>query len=131
MEAWLEGKEAKAYLKSISGYSIALGAVVGALITGIDSLFSIFVESITIAAMTNVYPSPWQGFLASFYGGINEEIAMRLFFVTLLVWLFHRIKRTKDGKPTDLAMWLAVTMAAILFGIGHLPFAVTVTSLTP
>jgi len=62
LEAWLEGKEAKAYLKSISGYSIALGAVVGALITGIDSLLSIFVELIMVVAMTNVYPSPWPPF---------------------------------------------------------------------
>ena len=33
------------------------------------------------------------GFLASFYGGIAEELQLRLFLVTLVVWIVARLRR--------------------------------------
>ena len=65
--------------------------------------------------------SGWQGFLASFYGGITEEILTRLFFLTLLAWLLSWISHTDDHKPTATALWLAVIGSALIFGLGHLP----------
>lgn len=128
LEGWLEGKEVKGYLKSILGISIILGVLVGILIIGLDFLFSAGGVQITVTQVTTPI---WQGFLASFYGGIVEEIIMRLFFMTLLVWITFKIKRTKEGKPTNIGIWISIIIAAILFGIGHLPITAELTSLTP
>lgn len=127
LESWLEGKEAKSYLKSILGISIVLGVLAGVLIIGVDFLLSAFIEPITI---TQITPPLWQGFLASFHGAIGEEVSMRLFLMTLLVWIFYKIKRTEEGKPTNFGIWLAIIITAILFGVGHLPFTATLTPIT-
>lgn len=60
----------------------------------------------------------WRGALASFYGGIVEEVECRLLLVSLLVWLLAKFRR-KQAQP-----WLflvAIAVAALLFGAGHLP----------
>jgi len=128
LEGWLEGKEIKGYLQSIWGISITLGVLAGILIIGLDFLFSIIGVQITIV---QVAPPIWQGFLASFYGGIGEEIVMRLFLMTLLVWVSYKIKRTEEGKPTNVGVWLAIIITAVLFGIGHLPITAALTTITP
>lgn len=131
LEGWLEGREVKSYLKSILGISIGLGILAGLLITGLDFLFALAGITTNIAVAGQVYPPAWQGFLASFYGGINEEILLRLFLMTLIVWIIFKIKKTQEGKPTNAGMWLAVILSAIIFGIGHLPAVLAITAPTP
>jgi len=130
LEGWLEGREVKSYLKSILGISIGLGILAGILMVGLDYLFSFAGVTINIA-QSSINPPVWQGFLASFYGGINEEILLRLFLMTLLVWIFFKIKKTAEGKPTKAGIWLAIILAAVIFGIGHLPTVMAITTLTP
>lgn len=131
LEGWLEGREVKNYLKSILGISIGLGLIAGALITGLDYLFSLAGATTNIAVAGQIYPPVWQGFLASFYGGINEEIVLRLFLMTLIAWIIFKIKKTQEGKPTKSGMWIAIILAAIIFGIGHLPTVLAITTSTP
>jgi membrane protease YdiL (CAAX protease family) len=130
LEGWLEGREVKRYLMQILGISIGLGILAGIIITGLDYLFSFagITSSIVLAQIT---PPAWQGFLSSFYGGINEEILLRLFLMTLIVWIIFKIKKTEEGKPTNAGMWLAIILAAVIFGIGHLPTAMAITTPTP
>ncbi len=130
LEGWLEGREVKNYLKSILGISIGLGILAGILIIGIDYLFS-FANLTNSIVMAQITPPAWQGFLASFYGGINEEILLRLFLMTLIAWIIFKIKKTEEGKPTSIGMWLAIILASVIFGIGHLPTAMTIATLTP
>ena len=59
--------------------------------------------------------------LAALYGGITEEILTRLFLVTLLAWTLSWFSHLGDGKPSNLAMWIAIVSAAIIFGLGHIP----------
>ena len=130
LEGWLEGREVKNYLKSILGISIGLGIVAGILIIGLDYLFSFAGVTINVTQAA-INPPAWQGFLASFYGGINEEILLRLFLMTLIVWIIFKIKKTEEGKPTNIGIWLAIILAAVIFGAGHLPAVMTITTLTP
>lgn len=76
-------------------------------------------------------PAAWKGFLASFYGGIAEEVQLRLFAMSLLVWLGRFIRRSSDGTPTRAVFWTANILAAALFGFGHLPAVATLVPLTP
>ena len=128
IEGWLEGKPVKDYLTSILPISIGLGLAAGILIIGFQYIFSILGIVINAPA-SQLTPPAWQGLLASFYGGINEEILLRLFIMTLLVWLFFKIKKTDTGKPTKTSFWLAIIIAAILFGAGHLPTVSAITTL--
>jgi len=71
-------------------------------------------------AETSAGRAALNGLLASFYGGIAEELQLRLFLMTLLVWIAARLR--KAAVP-DGAYWTAMVLAALLFGVGHLPAA--------
>jgi membrane protease YdiL (CAAX protease family) len=43
--------------------------------------------------------------------------------MTLLAWLGGRVSRDAEGRPTLAVLWIANVMAAVLFGLGHLPTA--------
>ncbi len=64
--------------------------------------------------------SALNGLLASFYGGIAEELQMRLFLMTLMLWVVARLRRRVPGNA---GFHVAIVLAAVLFGIGHLPAA--------
>ena len=74
-----------------------------------------------------------QGILAAvLYGGIVEEIMMRLFFMTLIAWILQKVifKKRKVRESTVFA--LANLLAALAFAAGHLPVTlVTFGALTP
>ncbi|GLQ98850.1 CPBP family glutamic-type intramembrane protease [Dyella mobilis] len=83
-----------------------------------------------LAAATPGFASPaanispigqaWRGALASLYGGTAEEILLRLFVVSLLVWLLSLFNKR---QALSWMFVLAIVLAAVLFGIGHLPTA--------
>ena len=128
LESLLEGKNYKNYLKSILSISIGLGILTGILIVLLSFLFTLVSSIFENASISVPY---WKAFLACFYGGIGEEILLRLFLMTLIVWLIFKIKKTADGKPTITGMWLAIIISAVIFGLGHLPITSTITSITP
>lgn len=115
--------------KAIIKTSVLLGALAGVIILLLDFLFFQFgLESLFKEASVPV----WQGFLASFYGGIAEEIVMRLFFMTFVAWLIGKIARVKGRViENNLLVWISIFLAAILFGIGHLPITSELMTLTP
>ena len=73
----------------------------------------------------------WKRFLACFYGGLGEEILMRLFLMSLVAWLVGKVWKTASGLPSSGAFWLANILVAVAFGAGHLPLAARLTPLTP
>jgi membrane protease YdiL (CAAX protease family) len=80
-------------------------------------------------------PGAIVGFLASFYGGIAEEVLLRLFFVPFLCLLIIGALRltgyAKTWKYTDSIMWISVIIAAIVFGLAHLPGTAVIMAITP
>jgi membrane protease YdiL (CAAX protease family) len=108
----------KGWSKKTAKLSVKLGLLAGVLIIGSDLVFLQFMEP--IAENT---PPIWQGFLASFYGGIVEEILMRLFLMTLIFWIFSKFTRH--------AAWPAIIIASLVFGLGHLPATAQLLELTP
>lgn len=73
----------------------------------------------------------WQALLASFYGGITEELLLRLIFMTLIAWLLVRLLAKAELVPIEMLFSTAIVASAILFAIGHLPAAAAVWGLTP
>jgi membrane protease YdiL (CAAX protease family) len=81
-------------------------------------------------AISNTSVPLWQGFLGSFYGGIVEEILLRLFLVTLLVWILWRFHQKRNGAPSKTIVWIAIVFAAVVFGLSHLPATAALTTIT-
>lgn len=106
--------------------SVVLGVIVGVIII----LFLQALEALSPDAVptTAAGPAWWKGLLASFYGGIVEEVLCRLFLVSLLVWLGARVLHST--APGASVYWAAIMLAALIFGAGHLPALAQTTALT-
>ena len=63
-------------------------------------------------------------------GGIIEEVMMRLFFMSLIVFIISKFYKNKKEIPTIIFI-IANIISALLFAAGHLPSTLTMTSLTP
>jgi len=96
-----------------------LGFLTSVLISVVD-LVIIRDELLANITQVNNIPVAWR-FLTSVYGGVDEELLMRLFIMTSVAWAVWKIRKAKDGGPTAWGMWIAVVVAGIRSGISHLP----------
>jgi uncharacterized membrane protein len=96
--------------------AVLLGALAGLLVTGLLLLG----PKEAGGHVTTATGLAWRGLLASFYGGIVEEVECRLFLVAAMVWLLARCNRR---VALSWMFVLAIVLAALLFGAGHLPAA--------
>ena len=137
LEARLRGEPVGDRLRRILPISIILGVLGAVAIIALDAyVFSPALKAQLAgraAALTTrtAAPAAWKGFLASFYGGIDEELLLRLFVMSLLSWLGHFVSKKPDGTPTTAVFWVANVLAAVLFGLGHLPATAALVPLTP
>ena len=72
----------------------------------------------------------WKRFFACVYGGINEELLMRLFLFSLVLWLLHKIAR-KEPRSSLPGFWVGNVIVAVLFAAAYLPAASKLIELTP
>lgn len=137
LEAKLAGESVGARIKAILPLSIILGVVGSVLIVGLDlyvfgpAMKAQLGDQAGLANLQGAQPAAWKGLLASFYGGINEEVLLRLCVMSLLAWLGKFVNQTAEGRPTTIVFWVANFLAAILFGLGHLPATAALLPLTP
>lgn len=108
--------------------TVSTGILTAILITIGDKIFGQYVPELT---GVNSQIAIWKTLLAAFYGGIVEEILMRLFVVSLLAWLIAKIFRVTEAIKNSWLMWTAIILASVLFGIGHLPITSSITEITP
>jgi membrane protease YdiL (CAAX protease family) len=137
LDATTRGESVADKVRAILPISILLGILSTLIVLGLEFFYfqpAMIKELGKAAAELNLQtsqPAAWKGFLASFYGGIAEEIQLRLFVMSLLVWLGKFISKTSEGKPTAVVFWIANILAAVLFGLGHLPTTALLVPLTP
>jgi hypothetical protein len=125
LDAKLAGESVSARVRAILLPSIVPSVLLSLIVIALE----IFVFTPLLQTQTDLHPTlqsaqdgVWQGFLASFYGGITEETLIRLGCLSLLAWLGKFISHTPEGRPTPAVFWVANILAAILFGVSHLPF---------
>lgn len=136
LDSVTRGEPAADKIRAILPISIGLGVLAGVLIIGIDLLLQPALlrelgDSASSLASQDIRPAAWKGFLASFYGGIAEEIQLRLLVMSFFAWLGRFVSKTAEGKPTNTVFWIANILAAVLFGLGHLPATATFLPITP
>ncbi|MGZ3173766.1 MAG: CPBP family glutamic-type intramembrane protease [Croceibacterium sp.] len=110
--------------------AIGAGFAGGALDVLLDAF--VFVPS-KVLALDAGQPAAWEGFLASFYGGISEEVIFRLFLLSLVALGLHRLLLGSGGRDRPLPsaiFWTANVIAALTFSLGHLPATAALAPLT-
>ncbi len=96
--------------------SIGIAVVAAGVILVVDAIW--LLPRVTPIGDLPKSPGPFLGFLASFYGGVAEEVIVRLFAMSVLAWAFTKLK-----LPRTAAIGLALLIAAFIFGLLHLPTA--------
>ncbi len=65
------------------------------------------------------------------YGAVIEEVMLRLFWMSLIAFILHKLFGRKHNKPTVAILVVANVIAAVLFAAGHLPATAELLGLTP
>ena len=114
---------------AIRGVDVPRAAVlgVGSAILAIVLDMTAFGSVAADIASSGARPSRLIGFLASFEGGITEEILLRLFVMSAIAWMLSRIWRQ---RPAGM-FWAAIVASAFLFGLIHVPATAALVPLTP
>lgn len=129
IDEWLSGKGIRERLRSIAQPALMTGFGVGCAVL---LLFYLLLQNelpqlpVGKAASMPV----WKRLLICFYGGITEEIMMRIFLFSLLVWIFSKVWRSSDGTPAPQVLWAATIILALLFGLGHLASVIPLLPIT-
>ncbi len=130
VEGLLAGKNVTAQALSILAPALIIGVASSTILLILE--IAVFWPRLPKAMREDVpIPALWKRFLASFYGGIDEELLLRLFLLSLLAWLISFVWHTPGGMPTLGALWLANVIAAVVFGLGHLPATAAIVKVTP
>ncbi|MFS0822280.1 CPBP family intramembrane glutamic endopeptidase [Bacillus sp. 1P02SD] len=112
IDQWLNGTDVPYSISRTILLSVLVGAIASIVIIGLDFLFMKRMPKVDMDE-----PSRFQALLASFYGGISEEVLTRLFIMTGVVYVSSLL------GLGNASYWIGILFAALLFGVGHLPAA--------
>jgi membrane protease YdiL (CAAX protease family) len=129
LQAWLYGEHP---WQGVRG-SLAFGALIG-IAVGVVVLVPLLIAAPYLPGLPLVGAARaalWKRVIVGLYGGIVEEVLARLFLLSLFAWLGTKIFRTQETRLPARVFWIANIVAAILFGLGHLPSASLVMHITP
>lgn len=129
LEPLLSRSGNSALFKGFFPLPVMLGFATAVVITFGNWLFTIAGVVIDAEHISGI--PVWKRLLASFYGGIAEEILLRLFLLSMLVWIFGKLTRSRQPLTRSGLVWTAITIATIVFGLGHLPATAVIIALTP
>lgn len=127
-QSWLDDEFDSSQLWKAIRFGLLGGLLVGGVLLPLIIVLSNYLPNLPFVAAAKI--PIWKRALMCLYGGIYEEIFCRLFLLSLFAWLINRSWR-KDRKLSSGAFWAANVIAAILFGLGHLPSASLVMPITP
>lgn len=126
LEGWLYGRTSQS--PPLALVSTVTGVVLAAVTL-------VIIASPAGVALRNMAPVPesalpvWKRLLACAYGGLGEEILMRLFLLSALLWI--GTKAFRASPQNAVLFWSVNLLVAIAFGAAHLPFAAKLHALTP
>jgi hypothetical protein len=134
LDAWLtRGAAAPSAARRGALVPIVAGLASGLALSALDiGVFSPMSPDGVGRLLHQPQPSPLIGFLASFEGGITEEVELRLILLSFLALGLRYVGTRGKGGPLSAGVfWSANIVAAVLFGLGHLPITAKLVPLTP
>ena len=112
--------------------TVALGvALVGGLSMILFDLLLFGRFSEAIMSSYDVKPSVDFILASILYGGVIEEVMLRLFMLTLVAFILFKIFGKGEEKPSTVILVSANVIASLLFAAGHLPTTSVILGLTP
>jgi hypothetical protein len=130
LTAKLKGVPVPGWQRTLS-LAAAVGLFLGVMLAVADALVFLPRAPAALRQLGESIPL-WKRLLAGFlYGGITEEILMRLFVFSFAAWLTGLAWRSPTGRPATGAFWSANVFVAVLFALGHLPATQAIAPLTP
>ena len=135
----VEALLARVPLPMWTGSALRQAALVGVVCGGVIIALEVWIfrrlDPAGIGAIEGAQPPAWQGLLASFYGGIAEELQLRLFLLSLVALGLRTLGRLMGADRKVLlpgwVFWGANIVSAVVFGLAHLPATAALVTLTP
>ncbi len=109
-------------------WSLGVGAATAIVLFLLDRLMQPALPEALQAA--NTEPSGLNLLTAMSYGGITEEILMRWGLMSLLVWIAWKGLKQGVTLPSQGIYQSAIVLAALVFGLLHLPATAAIAPLT-
>ena len=107
----------------------AIAAILGGMLLILSDLLFFGNYSDAIRESYAVKPTVTYILAAVVYGGVIDEVMLRLFFMSLLAFLLQKLFR--KGSGTTGLLIAANLIAALLFAAAHLPATAVLMGLTP
>jgi len=111
--------------------AFGIGVLFAFVVLGLDQLMNPFADTDLVVEPATLPALFSQLLLGLLYGGIVEELLLRWGVMSLLVWIGWRLFQRRQDQVHPVLAWAAITLAAILFGVGHLPAMASLVELTP
>jgi Type II CAAX prenyl endopeptidase Rce1-like len=111
-------------------WSLGVGAAVAIVLLLLDRLMQPVLPEVLRAA-NNTEPNWLSSLTAMLYGGITEEILMRWGVMSLLIWIAWKGLKQGVTLPSQGIYQGAIVLAALVFGLLHLPATAAIVPLTP
>ena len=113
-------KDEKAIAKKPLAISIIVAVICGLAMILPDMLFF---GNYSETVMSSYATKPTVAYILACvtYGAVIEEVMLRLFFMSLIAYIFHKLFGRKQDKPTTAILIVSNVVAAIVFAATHLP----------
>lgn len=111
-------------------WSLGVGAATAIVLLLLNRLMQPVLPE-ALQASNNTEPNWLSSLTAMLYGGITEEILMRWGLMSLLVWIAWKGLKQGVTLPGQGIYQGAIVLAALVFGLLHLPATAAIVSLTP
>ncbi|HEX3230402.1 MAG TPA: CPBP family glutamic-type intramembrane protease [Pyrinomonadaceae bacterium] len=129
LQAWLYGEQRRQSVRGSLGYGALVGIALGVVVLVPLLIAAPHLPGLPLVSAARA--ALWKRIIVGLYGGLDEEILSRLFLLSLFAWLGAKILRKHEAGLSARVFWIANIVAAILFGLGHLPSASMVMHITP
>jgi membrane protease YdiL (CAAX protease family) len=128
LEGWLYGRRSE-WRGRVVFASCITGVVCGVVILRlVHSRLGAVLAAMPVASEAGM--PIWKRFLACFYGGLCEEVLMRLFLLSLVIGVLRLVSGSRIRSGGRFIFWIANVAVAVAFGAGHLPLAAQIAPLT-
>ncbi|MDI3485835.1 MAG: hypothetical protein PWQ50_1055 [Methanolobus sp.] len=118
LSSLFEDRQLPLDFKPVFKLSVLFGLIISLLILIFDTfVFTRYSESMLIYLTS---PPLWERFLYSIYISVVEEIVLRFFLVTLLVWISWKIKKNPEGNPTNIGVWISIIIVSSIYAFVYL-----------
>ena len=108
-----------------------IAAVVGGMVLILSDLLFFGNDSQVIMDSYSVKPTIPYLIASVMYGGVIEEVMLRLFWMSLVAFVLWKVFDRKNERPSTSILVTANIIAALLFAAGHLPATAAMLGLSP